>query len=229
MPLVASAVTPTWKKLRTSALIAFAFAAFEYAAALYLVSLAAEADATHLFGDGGQSAAAALFAYIAARTGSEYWERRGAYFQALCLTVAGAFILWRLAGDHAHPRDALAVSALGVVATLAALWRLRSTHGSLNLSAMCREIVGAICSHQQINKSVAAEVVHVFLDLVTSVFVLLSGLLILSGVDTAVDRYFGYAGAAVAFGSALVVWFLARAGHHHDHCGHDHTHHVHKH
>lgn len=205
-----------------SATLAFAFSVFEYAAAVVLTSLSAEADALHLFGDGGQSALAALFAYIA-QDRTERWATWSAYLQAMCLAAAGTLILWRIGSSDIHPREALAMIGLGAIATVVALWRLKIAHGTWDFRHLAASVLGAIRYRATLDKFAVVEAIHVFLDVVTSAFVLLTGVLMLAGLENNADRYFAYATAAVAFASSIVVVILARMGHHHhDHCGHHH-------
>ncbi len=223
MKLTATAVPPpTWKRLRASATLAFGFSVIEYVTALLLTSLSAEADALHLFGDGGQSALAAIFAYIA-HDRTERWATWSAYLQATCLAAAGALILWRVGGSDVHPREALAMIGLGAIATSVALWRLKTAHGKWDFRHLAVSIWAAIQHQAALDKFAVVEAIHVFLDVVTSAFVLLTGVLMLVGLENNADRYFAYATAVVAFASSIVVVILARMGHHdHNHCGHDH-------
>lgn len=223
MPLISTTVYPTWKRLRWSATIALLFGGVEYIFAHLLSSSSAEADALHLLGDSGQSAVAAVFAYCVARDMGRHLETWSAYLQSACLVIAGVVICWRLYENHDHPRDAIYMFLLGSAATGTALLRLRLVHGDWGFPELARRIWSAITHKQGLDRFTAVEATHVILDVVTSFFVFLTGSLMLLGHEPDIDRWFAYASAVVAFGSAWVTYQLARMGHHHaDGCDHHH-------
>lgn len=225
MPLIATAVLPpTWKRLRLSALIAFAFGTVEFFSALFFLdSLSAEADAWHLFGDGMQSALAAAFAYMAMRNDSRVIASCSAHLQAFCLAAAGGIIGWRMVIHDAHPRSAEAMVLMGLIATAVALYRLKVAHGGWDFWALAKSIIAGLLGQARLDLFAVVEAIHVFLDVLTSVFVLVTGLQMLAGGSGAIDRHFGWASAGVAIASAFVVYALDRSGeHHHDGCSHHH-------
>lgn len=211
---------PRWHPLAWSAAIALGVGVIEYILATLLWSASAEADALHLLGDAAQSGTAAAFAYAAARTGNSTIESRSAYVQSLCLIAAGGYIIWEVASHEKQPREALQLLLLGAAATLAALVRLRVTHGSWEIPQLGIRIWRALRYQEAIDRFATVESVHVVLDLLTSFFVFLTGFLIWQGYEPGLDRIFGYAGSIVAFASAIVTFMLARMGHHHDGCDH---------
>lgn len=201
----------TWQRCGVSFLIAGFFGGIEYGVAVYLESASAQADAIHLLADGLQSAFLALMGYLAARHAEGRFAVLGAYVQSALLVAAGIIILNEVGRHAGVPRSPASMMALGAGMTALAFARIKIVHRGWSFGKTIILILRALMKGQKVDLLVVAELSHTLLDLVTSAFVLATGVIMERGGSPRIDLDFGYAIAGVAFASAILVFLLARA------------------
>jgi cobalt-zinc-cadmium efflux system protein len=153
------------------------FAIVEVAGGLLADSLALLADAAHMVSDAGSLGLALFAACLAGRPATHArsfgWRRAeilAALANGVALVLLAAWIAWAAIGRLGDPPDVkggwvLAVGAAGLVVNLLAA-RVLHRSGSISLN-------------------VRAALLHVLADVVSSVGVVLAGLLVLAGWETA--------------------------------------------
>lgn len=207
-----------WRRYALSAFIALSFGTGEYIAGKMLVSVAAQGDAIHLFGDAFQSGISTTIALLAFyhKKSEDKWRSRGGYIQALCIALAGVVILYEALYEPSAPRSGSAMILLGAIATAVALVRIRIVHAGWDFEKTTRETFLAIRKRRKINPTALGELFHIFLDVATSLAVLLAGIGIVLASNTEIDRVAAlYVIAPVAFLSAIAVVVFAHHEHHH--------------
>ena len=188
-----------------SALIALIGGAIEYGLGLFIGSASARGDAIHLFGDGGMSVFAALIVFAVLKNPHSEKKIRtgGAFLQAGMLALAGIFI-WVDIAHHegVAPRSGPQLLILGLGATTVALMRVWVVHPEWR-----RSVTGK------------GEMLHIVIDVLTSVAVIIAGVGVLCGVG-ALDKVLAmYLIAPVAILNACyILWHtLSDADHTHHH------------
>jgi len=180
-----------------------------YTFAKIIGSIAGEGDSIHLFFDGGQSLISAIIVMIALlpTTNESRIRRIGAYSQALMLAMA-AMLIWVDASTHNDvPRSGLQMVLLGLASTAVAFIRFIVVHSEW------KTITGK------------GEILHVAIDVATSVGVSLAGIAVLCGAP-AWDKIAAmwFIAPIALLNSGYILWH-ARFGHTHSHHSHDHHHH----
>ncbi len=180
------------RRYALSARIAFLAGTIFLFAALFILTAVGVGDATHLIADGFVSLVSWKISSNVEQNHDQeaVIRRRGAYVQATLLVVAAAIIVVETYLHEHEPRSALQMMALGAASTMVALWRFSIVHPEWR-----RSITGK------------GEVWHVAIDLGTSVTVAIAGFLLWYFAIPAIDRWAGYAVAAIAvLGAAHLVW-----------------------
>lgn len=182
-----------------------------YTGGRILGSAAAQGDAIHLLADGAQSGFLALMVVLSQTKRLARFKTHvlGARAQALFLTAAGVAILFETWHHTETPRSPEVIILLGMFSTAVATLRVKVVHEGWNFKETALLVVRSLTKKQRIDLVIIAELSHVMLDVITSVFVIMSGVWLYFGGTEAIDRLGAYAVASVAFLSATLVWRIA--------------------
>lgn len=201
-------------------LIGAPLAVAEHLAGFLTGSESLNADAWHLVGDIIHDLLAICIITLVARMPrhEHHFRALGGYAQALLLLLSAFVIFYQIFGIGANPdANGWVMLSVGVVATVGDWWRFRALHQDGNPVALMKAIGTAFMRGSVERTTFIGEIFHILTDVGVSIFVALSGLVVLATGITEIDEWASVTIALLLIIGALIVTSFAHRHHTHKH------------